>query len=297
MSERIARLRELLEAATVARTGDVSWLSFPALAAGAERILGAPLPAGVMTDAGDQLALRHDDGRYYRSNYERGLLVYALVRLLGADSVVEVGTGRGFGSFAAMLAAAHVDTIDVVSPAVPVTAWRMVDDVGRTERASPGALLMAAARRHSASGQVRHHVGTSLAHLPALMRIPPDLVFLDGAHEYAAVAAELQIVGPSGAVVLLDDYHLGLFGIRRAVHELIRGPIRVVVTDRTAVPDLDGSRRPADRADHGMVIVLPGELRAPSAMHRATRWILQILAPSPGATRFALRAGRRLLGS
>ena len=47
---------------------------------------------------GDLTALRRDEkGRFYRANYERGILLYALVAKYRPQAVLEFGTGRGYG--------------------------------------------------------------------------------------------------------------------------------------------------------------------------------------------------------
>ena len=48
---------------------------------------------------GDATALRvRQDGTFFRSNYERGILLYALVAKHRPNTVLEFGTGRGYGS-------------------------------------------------------------------------------------------------------------------------------------------------------------------------------------------------------
>src|SRR5580704_4092364 len=40
-------------------------------------------------------------GAFYRSNYERGILIYYLIRQHNLSSMLEVGFGRGFATFCA----------------------------------------------------------------------------------------------------------------------------------------------------------------------------------------------------
>ncbi len=47
---------------------------------------------------GDATALRQRaDGSFFRANYERGILLYALVAKQRPTCVLEFGTGRGYG--------------------------------------------------------------------------------------------------------------------------------------------------------------------------------------------------------
>ena len=40
-------------------------------------------------------------GAFYRSNYERGILIYYLIRQHNLTSMLEIGFGRGFSTFCA----------------------------------------------------------------------------------------------------------------------------------------------------------------------------------------------------
>ena len=60
-------------------------------------------------------------------------------------------------------------------------------------------------------------------HLPAL-DFSPDMVFIDGAHEYEAVKADIELwkrwLKPGG-LLCGHDYWQGFEGLKQAVHELI----------------------------------------------------------------------------
>jgi predicted O-methyltransferase YrrM len=56
-------------------------------------------PVETFWKMGDLTALRQDSsGRFYRANYERGLLLYALVAKFRPQVILEFGTGRGYGA-------------------------------------------------------------------------------------------------------------------------------------------------------------------------------------------------------
>ncbi len=62
--------------------------------------LGVELPAiESFWKIGDLTALRHEETHgFYRSNYERGLLLYSLVSKYRPRVILEYGTGRGYGA-------------------------------------------------------------------------------------------------------------------------------------------------------------------------------------------------------
>src|SRR5690348_10880800 len=58
----------------------------------------------VFVRLGDLTKLRAESGGFRRVNYESGVLLYALVRHFRPRTILEIGTGRGFGAFAMAMA-------------------------------------------------------------------------------------------------------------------------------------------------------------------------------------------------
>jgi len=54
-------------------------------------------------------------GAFFRPNYERGILIYQLIRHYEIDSFLEIGFGRGYGTFCAAMAMAHKGSGKVVT--------------------------------------------------------------------------------------------------------------------------------------------------------------------------------------
>ena len=84
---------------------------------------------------GDLTALRQDrSGRFYRSNYERGILLYALTAKHRPQTVLEFGTGRGYGCLCMAWAmedhgiSGRIYTIDMV-PQDEEFRWRLTGAV------------------------------------------------------------------------------------------------------------------------------------------------------------------------
>lgn len=194
------------------------------------KTLGVSLPAKEeFWRLGDRTALRYKDGQFYRSNYERGMLLYALIANYRPRVVIEFGTGRGYGTLC--MAWAMVDhgingkihTVDILSPDTKIN-WAIDWHDGQPpqnqlltwnevwQQSAPEAWL-----RH-----IEHLTGDSSKSLRNYSGDSIDFAFIDGAHDYDGVRhdyyALLKYVSPSFGI-LFDDYAVikPTFG----VHELI----------------------------------------------------------------------------
>lgn len=134
-------------------------------------------------------------GAFYRSNYERGILIYHLIRQFGLTSMLEIGFGRGYATFCAARAfydAGVIGKITTVDPELNenyVKALRTVfpDDWFRN---------------------IEFVKATSQVALPQLHE-NYDLVYIDGDHSYAGTKHDWEHTKDKCAkFTLMDDYHL-----------------------------------------------------------------------------------------
>jgi hypothetical protein len=215
---------------------------------------------------------REPDGRFRGVNYESGLLLYCLVARHRPTHVLEIGTGRGFGSLCMARALADVGgagrvvTVDVLDHesrldwAIDDGSGPRVESLSRKdvwERHFPTALLDRIEPRRGASSVV----------LPQLARegFRADFIYVDGDHTYSAVARDfyscLRLAAPSFRM-LLDDYtpRSHLYGVRRLVDAAVAPVFEaelVFTEDRwTAAPD-------APRLDQGQVLIDSRRMRRP----------------------------------
>ncbi len=214
---------------------------------------------------GDLTALRQrPDGAYYRSNYMRGPLLYALVAHHRPEVVLEFGTGRGYGALCMARAMADHDvpgtiyTIDLQGYGDKQTWWIDYGEGPQTLELSwadvwpnnfePDWL------KHIACEQGYSH--QVLKRWPRSMDRPVEFAFIDGGHRYEVVRHDfysLLDVAADTFRAVLDDYNsTPSFGVRNLVDEEIAG-----VFDAELLPlvgdDLNGE--PAGPGSDGMVFI------------------------------------------
>lgn len=133
-------------------------------------------------------------GAFYRSNYERGILVYNLIRKFNLKSVLEIGFGRGYTSLCAAKAFydGGVDgKIVTIDPNLP-------DSLNNLKQVFPE--------------QILHYIqpvcGVSQQVLQTLQG-EFDLVYIDGDHSYEGTKADWELTKDRFThFCLFDDYHM-----------------------------------------------------------------------------------------
>ena len=179
---------------------------------------------------GDLTALRGSEANgFYRSNYDRGPLLYSLIAAHRPTTVLEFGTGRGYGT--ACMARAMVDhaidgqifTVDVLAFSDPQT-WPIDRGSGPAvetlsaedvwDRYFETAWLDRITRLTGDSGIVVDEWEQS--DLPK-----PDFGFIDAGHRYEEVRHDFYTflsVCASHPVILFDDYSTRHdFGVKRLI--------------------------------------------------------------------------------
>lgn len=134
-------------------------------------------------------------GAFYRSNYERGILIYYLIRQFNLTSMLEIGFGRGYATFCAARAfhdAGIVGKITTVDPALDEAYIKALQNVFPKDWFK----------------YVTFARGPSQAVLPNISE-SFDLVYIDGDHSYEATKSDWDMTkSKCNAFTLFDDYHL-----------------------------------------------------------------------------------------
>lgn len=223
---------------------------------------------------GDATGLRQDgSGRYYRANYERGILLYALVARYRPRTVLEFGTGRGYGCLCMAWSMEHNDiagrvyTIDMVAHnetmdwaidwgdgAGPNVAKLSRKDVW--DRIAPRKWLDHIVELKGFSGQVmERYQGPRV-----------DMAFIDAGHGYEAVRHDFLSVldvASDRLGVLFDDYAPKAgFGVQKLIDEEVAPHFQtsVVYTDRRW---LGGERARLEDPEYGMIWIHTDSLTTP----------------------------------
>ena len=136
-------------------------------------------------------------GAYFRPNYERGILLSALIKKFEVKSVLEIGFGRGYSALCAVKAFCEMGYWDskviTVDPNIDEVHMKKLTEV------FPSNMLNMIGFMHGKSEDV----------LPKLKDFEFDLIYIDGDHTYEAVKKDWELVKDSYKKCLLfDDYHL-----------------------------------------------------------------------------------------
>ncbi len=134
-------------------------------------------------------------GAFFRANYERGILIYHLIRQYNLTSMLEIGFGRGYAAFCAARAF-H----DAGVPGKIVTVDPQLDEkfLEALTQVFPQEWFK----------YIEFRKGPSQEVLPQLEG-DFDLVYIDGDHTYAAVQHDWEKTKDKYQKFLLfDDYHL-----------------------------------------------------------------------------------------
>jgi predicted O-methyltransferase YrrM len=188
-------------------------------------------------------------GAFYRSNYERGILIYHLIRQYGFSSMLEIGFGRGYATLCA--AKAFYDS-GIEGKIVSIDPNVDQQYVSNLQRIFPGEWFKS----------ITLMKGTSGAVLPSLNE-KFDFVYIDGDHSYEGTKLDWDCTKDKCTkAMLFDDYHLPTkddpgIQCRTAIDEIdwvtheFHEP-ELIIQDRRIF--FDDRQVPDDKVDYGQVL-------------------------------------------
>jgi len=134
-------------------------------------------------------------GSYYRSNYERGILIYYLIRQYNLTSMLEIGFGRGYATFCAARAFHDAGIAGKVVTIEPALDEKFI---GALQQVFPQDWFKYVQFARGTSQQVLPQVTDSF-----------DLVYIDGDHSYQGTKFDWDNTKDKwNKFMLFDDYHM-----------------------------------------------------------------------------------------
>ena len=176
-------------------------------------------------------------------NYERGILLYSLIKKFKPKNILEFGTAYGFGTSSMSYAInendndAKIYTIDYLRHKESIKHVRMIENEAKDEITTREKLLIKTIPKkwlnsitflEGYSGEIYHK-----HNLPKI-----DFFYIDASHFYEAVKHDFFIsllLSNSSSIFVLDDYiDIENFGIKKLVdNELLKHiEITLIKTDR-----------------------------------------------------------------
>lgn len=201
-------------------------------------------------------------GAFYRSNYERGILIYNLIRKFDLDSFLEIGFGRGYGTFCAAKAfydsgkSLSRDRIITIDPALEKKNIETLQGVFPSEWFD----------------YISFYKGMSRDVLPTLAGKKFGLVYIDGDHSYVGTKSDWEMTKDLyDKFMLFDDYHLpskvdkGTIECSRLIDEIdykienCNEP-ELIILDRRIFHDDRGV--PDDQVNYGQVLFTKAHVKS-----------------------------------
>ena len=195
-------------------------------------------------------------GCFFRPNYERGLLIYSLIKKYNLKSFLEIGFGRGYGTFCAAKALYENGGGKVVT----------IDPLFGEEKTKQHikSLISIFPKEWVSSNDIQLKTGFSQNILPSLNE-KFDLIYIDGDHTYEGTKSDwLNAKDKFNRFLLFDDYHLptkkidALAGSQdiecaKAIDEIDDFEKELIIMDRRIF--FDDRRIPDEEIDYGQVLI------------------------------------------
>ena len=192
-------------------------------------------------------------GCFFRPNYERGILIYSLIRKFNISSMLEIGFGRGYSTFCAAMAM-HDSGID--GKITTIDSSFNKDYITHLSKIFPKQWFEKIQFVHSTSDQFFDKID-SKSHTGY------DFIYIDGDHRYDYVKRDWNNSKDLyNKFLLFDDYHLPTKdsgpGIEcaRLIDEIDDSSKELIIMDRRIFPDDRGYTD--NQIDYGQVLLTRG---------------------------------------
>jgi SAM-dependent methyltransferase len=134
-------------------------------------------------------------GAFYRSNYERGILIYQLIKKFECSSFLEIGFGRGYST---LCAAKAFHDLGIKGRVFTVDVEFDEQFIGALQQVFPKEWFSCIEFAKGPSNKILPMVNDKF-----------DFVYIDGDHSYEGTKSDWeQTKNKCNKFILMDDYHL-----------------------------------------------------------------------------------------
>jgi predicted O-methyltransferase YrrM len=188
----------------------------------------------------------HTSGFFFRPNYERGLLIYSMIKHLKVESFLEIGFGRGYVSLCAAMAMSEngFGKITSVDPNFDQDHLKRLND-SYPDEWFPRLQCVQGKSQDFLKGddcQERY-----------------DLIFIDGDHRYESVKEDWELCEKKmGHAIIFDDYHMPQVDeadieVANVVDGIVGYKKELIILDRRIF--VDDRKIPDDEINYGAVMI------------------------------------------
>lgn len=187
-------------------------------------------------------------GAFYRPNYERGMLIYALIKKYNIKSYLEIGYGRGYSCFCAALAMSECGNDGKVFTVDPALSQEQVQGLTQV---FPADWFQRINFFKSTSDEFFQNKG---------LKETFDMIYIDGDHRYEAVKNDwINSRTRFNKIALFDDYHLPDksqkdIEVASVVDAIYDHEKELIITDRRIFHDDRGYTD--DQINYGQVLIV-----------------------------------------
>ena len=136
-------------------------------------------------------------GAYFRPNYERGILIYSLIRKYNLKSYLEIGFGRGYSCMCAALALSENGGGEIVS-IDPNLDEEFLNNLSKTFPSDWFKMI------RFVKGKSQEYLADEKQRSKKY-----DLIYIDGDHTYEATKRDWELCKDNyNNFLIFDDYHL-----------------------------------------------------------------------------------------